>query len=147
MAKRIINDTADFKACMTDIANAMQEDFVEVLQKLALDAFRSVLRRSPRKSGYLKHNWDVAVDETPSEQPKRPKEKKKKYAPGKFDTGAYSIKFNSIIIIYNNTEYAIHIEEGTPKMRPQAMVRPTQVQLNLIAQKLVTALSKKGYDI
>lgn len=146
MARRIINDAADFKACMTDIANAMQEDFVEVLQKLALDAFRSVIRRSPVKSGYLRHNWDVSVDATPSEQPKSP-EGQKKYAPGEFDTGAYSIKFNSIIIIYNNTEYAIHIEEGTPKMRSQPMVRPTQVQLNLTARKLVTALSKKGYDI
>ena len=141
---RIIKNGNDFNRAMRDIAQAMQEDFEIILRKLALDAFRSVVRRTPVDYGYLRNNWDIVVDSTPPEQPKAEQGKKKYTAP---KAPSFDVKFNSIIIIYNNTKYAIYIEEGTPKMQAQPMVRPTEEMLRRTAEKLATALSKKGYKI
>lgn len=127
-----VNTPEEFREAMAMIAQATQEDFLNILKKLTNDAFTSVVRRTPVDTGYLRENWEISVDsrEIEGEQP-----------------DGYRIELGTMIMIYNNTEYLIYVENGTPKMRAQPMIRPTEQMLMRTAEKLVRALSRQGYNI
>lgn len=119
------------------------DDFGLILQKLALDAFRSLVRRSATDTGFLRSNWSVVVDKKPPEQVKKNPGTKMGY-----DTTVVKIKPNagSIVVLYNNTEYAIYLEYGID-MEAQPMIAPTIVELTIVAKKLVGALSRRKYNV
>ena len=141
---RRVSTGAEFSAVMVEFANALQEDFEKVLKKLALDAFRSVIRRSAHDFGYMRHNWDIAIDSAPAEEIK---ESGGGATFGIPQTPSISVKFDSIIVIYNNTRYVIHLENGTPTNRAQPMIKPTEIQLRRTVERLFQGLSRKGYRL
>lgn len=115
-------------------------------QKLAMDGFRLVTYFTPIDTGYLRNNWDVVVDEVPPVGPAPPPEKDKKYGEPNVSGDFRTIKYNSVIIIYNNTEYAIYVEEGTPFMLAQPMVHLAEQALFYEAEKLCNSLSNKRVE-
>lgn len=142
---RKVKNGKEFKRAMTDIALKLEKKMgKQVNQKLALDAFTALVRRSPVLKGYLRHNWDVTIDLKPVEEELRP-EKGKSYSEPKKPI-LRKVKHNSIIIIYNNTLYAVYVEEGTEKMEAQPMVAPTEIEMYKVAEDLCKELSLEKFD-
>ena len=126
------------------------KDMANVMQKLAVDGFRELVVRSARDTGYLRSNWDVAVDSSPGGSTlsnPHPSSKAKGIGPVVSDAsyGSHNIDGTSLVTLYNNTEYAMFLETGTPHMRAQPMVEPTYQMLLSEARQLSAILSKKRY--
>jgi HK97 gp10 family phage protein len=140
-----VRNGKDFKRAMTQIALKVEKRMgIQINQKLALDAFTNIVRRSPVLKGYLRHNWDVSIDVKPVEKKLKPEKGKTYSEPDK--PILKSIKWNSIIIIYNNTIYAVYIENGTEKMEAQPMVSPTEIEMQKVAEDLCKALSIEKFN-
>ena len=54
---------------------------------------------------------------------------------------------DSIVTLYNNTEYAKYVDQGTPRMRAQPMIEPCKMSIASQAELLSKALTKKVYDV
>lgn len=144
---RKIRSAKDFKKAMEDIAAETGEKAALINQKLALDGFNFVVFASPVQSGYLRNNWDIAVD-VPAPAGSEKGIKGKVYPEPQIPTGEIKkIKWNSIATIYNNTAYARDIEEGTEKMPAQPMVKPAEQSLYRQAEMLCDQLSKEKSKI
>lgn len=144
--RRQIKNGKDFKRAMTAIALKVEKRMgKQINQKLALDAFTNVVRRSPVLNGYLKHNWDIEIDKPAPNEVEPPPEKGKKY-PEPDNPDLKKVKHNSIITLYNNTEYAGYIEDGTEKMEAQPMVAPTEIEVFQQAEELCKAFSIEEFD-
>ena len=143
--QRKIKNGKEFKKAMTAIALKLEKKMGEkVNQKLALDAFTALVRRSPVLTGYLRHNWDVSIDVRAFDGELKPKNGKT-YQEAKKPV-LKSVKYNSITIIYNNTIYAVYVEKGTEKMAAQPMVAPTEIEMRKVAEDLCKALSIEKFD-
>ena len=93
-----VKNGKDFKMAMTAIALKTEKKMgKQINQKLALDAFTTLVRRTPRLNGYLRHNWDVSIDVKPVDEKLKP-EKGKTYPEPKKPV-LKRVKHNSIIII------------------------------------------------
>lgn len=140
-----VKNGKDFKRAMTQIALKVEKRMAkQINRKLALDAFTNVVRRSPVLNGFLRHNWDVSVDVKPLDEELKPEKGKTYSEPDK--PLLKEVKWNSIIIIYNNTAYAVYIENGTEKMEAQPMVAPTEVEMRKAAEDLCKAFSIEKFD-
>ncbi len=128
-----------------EVGREMTEDeIVVMLQKITLDAFNELVVRSARDFGFLRSNWDVVVDvRPPNESLDNPTERSFPDA----SIPSIRIKSNSIIVLFNNTEYAIWLEQGTPKMRAQPMIEPTHQMLMEVTRNLSKILSNKRLDL
>lgn len=140
-----VKNGKDFKKAMTAIALKLEKKMgKQVNQKLALDAFTALVRRTIKVSGFLGHNWDVSIDIKPVDEELKP-EKGKSYQEAKKPV-LKKVKYNSIIIIYNNTEYAIYMEQGTENMDGTPMVAPTEIEMYKVAEDLCKTLSLEQWD-
>lgn len=119
------------------------EDFTVVLQKLSVDAFRELVRRSATDTGYLRSNWSLTTAAPPEDKKKNPGGSFSAAQPPNVST----IEIDDKVVIYNNTEYAIYLENGTAKMRAQPMVQPTYYRIYSKAVELSKAFSKRKYDV
>jgi hypothetical protein len=105
-----------------------------------MDAFRKLVSESAKDTGFLRSRWSVEVNSPmPAQTVKNPG------SSGHADASypAITPKWGDRIFIYNNTEYAIYLEYGTPLMRAQPMVEPTYVLVLSEANRLAKALSNK----
>lgn len=134
---------AELGAVLKDLGKLAGDDFAIILQKLTLDAFRVLVRRSAQDTGFLRSNWAVTVDRRP------PEESLKQSGAGAKQpkTPTVKVEAGSIVVLYNNTEYAIYLETGTPKMRAQPMVEPTRIELEALASQLSKELTRKKYNV
>ena len=140
-----VRNGKDFKKAMTAISLKLEKKMAkQVNQKLALDSFTALVRRSPVLKGYLRHNWDVSIDIRPADEELKP-EKGKTYQTANKPV-LRQVKYNSIIIVYNNTEYAVYVEEGTERMKAQPMVAPTEIEMFKAAEDLSRELSIEEWD-
>lgn len=132
----------DLGAVLKGLGELAGDDFSIILQKLSIDAFRELIRRSAKDTGFLRSNWDVTTG-TPFEGVLS--------NPGVKMSGAEwpgtQIKADDKVTIYNNTSYAGYLEHGTPRMRAQPMVEPTFQRIYNQAELLSKALTKKKYDV
>lgn len=120
------------------------DDFLVILQKLSLDGFRELVRRSAKDSGFLRSNWDIST--IPPSEERLKNTGVEKYGPPS-DPYISTIKIDDTVTLFNNTEYANYLEIGTPRMRAQPMVEPTRRSLEKQAILLSKALTKKKYNV
>ncbi len=114
------------------------KEMTTILKTLSMKGFLSLVRHSARDTGYLRSNWDVTTDPPPNLILSNPG--------GSFQSASWSdpgIKFGDVVVLYNNTEYARHLETGTPYTRAQPMVTPTYMMLTTQAKFLSKTLSIK----
>lgn len=143
MAK--ITTAAALKAALKRASDDLKKDMTEkIIKKLALDGYKAVVDGSAYQYGYLRSNWDVAIDTPPPEDTLTPEEGKTYPPPPDPDLSA--TKYNSRITLYNNTLYAAYVEDGTEKMEAQPTVAPAALKMLKQAEALCKALSKKKYD-
>ncbi len=117
---------------------ATEKEMSVIMKKLSVDAFRDLVTYSARDTGYLRSNWDVTTAKAPNNKMSS-------------DGGGYSdakwpgtrIEAGDAVTLYNNTEYAMYLELGTPTMRAQPMVRPTYYRALSTAKRLSYTLSKE----
>lgn len=110
-----------------------------ILQKLSIDAFRDLIMFSAVDTGFFRSNWDVTTGNASNSVIRD------------VEGGAYGdatwpgikVRTGDYVTLFNNTEYAIHLETGTPYMRAQPMVQPTYFRVLSQAKQLTNALSKK----
>ena len=119
------------------------DDFGAILRKLSIDAFRELVRRSAKDTGFLRSNWDVTTDRAPDA--KLTNDSRSKYRNASFPSTR--IEADDKVTIYNNTAYAMYLEKGTPRMRAQPMVEPTYHRIYMEATKVSKALTKKKYNV
>jgi HK97 gp10 family phage protein len=141
-----VNSGRALKKALLKVDGLLMDDIAIILRKLAIDAFRELVQRSPTDTGFLRSNWSVAVDTTPLvDTQKNTKKEKNSFMSAQFPNVV--IKGDAMVTIYNNTEYAIYIENGTERMRAQPMIAPTSQMIELVARKLTVALSRKKYNV
>jgi len=138
-----VNNGTEFRLAFKIAKNMTESDFEEILKKLTIVAFRELVERTAEDSGFAKGNWDVVVDKSPPNT----KLKNPGGSHSKATMPIVNVKADSIIVLYNNTEYIIYLEQGTPKMRAQPMVRPTAFMVESLAKRLSILLSGKKYNV
>ena len=117
---------------------ATKKEMGIILQKLTVDGFRELVMRSARDTGFLRSNWDVWKENAPNSVLKNPGGTRRDAT-----VSGVAVKAGDVIILGNNTEYAMFLERGTPRMRAQPMVEPTYHMLLRDARSLTRALSRK----
>ena len=118
---------------------ATEKEMNGYMQKLSMDAFRDLVMFSAVDTGFLRSNWDVTTG-NPGNAILHDIEG------GSFGDATWpgtSVKVGDKVILFNNTEYAMHLETGTPRMRAQPMIEPTYHRVLSQAKRLANALSKK----
>ena len=126
----------------------LKDDFEVILKKLTFDGFRELMARTAIDTGFARSNWSIAIDIQPADvvlKGKQVSDGSRIYPDATIPN--VRIHAGSIIVLYNNTDYIIHLETGTPKMRAQPMVEPTQQMLLNVAERLVKKLSKQRYNV
>jgi HK97 gp10 family phage protein len=130
-------------AVLKGLGELAGEDFAEILQKLSIDAFRELVMRSAKDTGFLRSNWDVSINS--------PNEEELRNASGSNFTAAswpgIRITADDKVTIYNNTAYAGYLEDGTPWMRAQPMIEPTFQRIYNQAEELSKFLTRERYDV
>ena len=122
---------------------ATRREMTVIMKKLSIDAFMELVRRSATDTGFLRSNWDVAVNRQPGNaRLQNPLISGLSSVPGP-SFPSVSIKAGDTVTLYNNTEYSIFLEKGTPRVRAQPMVLPTSLMLLGQAESLTEALSRK----
>ena len=129
---------------LNEIGELVKEDFVEVLDYVMERTFNEASIRTATATYFLRSNWKIVVDEPPDE--------KVLYHPGGDDYKAaqypvLDIKYDSTFVLYNNTEYAEYLEEGTPKSRAQPMIAPSFLLMTSIINKMKSNLDRKVYNV
>lgn len=119
------------------------DDFTEILQKLSIDAYRELVKRSAKDTGFLRSNWSVTTLNPPEEKLYN----KSRSSYGNAGYPNVQIQADDKVVIYNNTAYAMFLEKGTPHMRAQPMVEPTYYRIYSEAVKVSKALTKKKYNV
>jgi len=117
---------AKFSTDIQKFADKVELDIRDVRRKITLDLFAEVTKRTPVDTGRLRASWAVS-DGQPSSYS----------APeGTKGSGPIEAKFYlpfDISYVTNNLPYAIPIEYGHSKKRPQGMAR---VSLAVIASNI-----------
>ena len=140
MAGKRIKTGFELASVLTEIGEELEENLDEVIQKLTLEGFRELTRRTPVRTGFLKSRWTVTIfDNVPDNTIKNPGGS----FPPPNTPSERMFKWGDHVRIYNNVEYAEYIENGTQRMRAQPMIQPTYMYLNGIANRLLNAISKK----
>ncbi len=134
----------EFEKAMLMANDMLQDDLTIILKKISSDAFRMLVQLSAKDTGYLRHNWAVSVGAVVPHEPSRG-DRKKKYPDAKMPI--LNIEHDSIIVLYNNAEYAIYLENGTPKMRAQPMIEPTKMAVSNQLNQASKMLSRKYYHV
>lgn len=121
----------------------LKKDIVIILSKTSMDAFYELLSKSAYKTGFLKSKWSVTTNNPPNDELKG--NKNTMYIDAVYPV--FKVKYNDIIHHYNNTEYAVYLENGTDNMSAQPMIKPTQIKVKNQLDKASKLLSKKYYNI
>lgn len=136
---------AALKRSLQKVRHLTKDKFIVVLQKLSMDAFREVVLRSAYDTGYLRSGWAVTVKAQAPDRVRGGGSPDSNYRDAAYPN--VEIKENSIITIYNNTEYAIHLENGTANMAAQPMIEPTYQMLERTTKLLADKLSREKLDV
>ena len=97
--------------------------FKKFRDKLANDILRGVVKLTPVDTGRAQNNWQVATETNESS-----------FGEGQFENrdsieeGRPQIKKSnpySTLHLFNNVEYIIYLEEGTPKIEAHGMIERT----------------------
>jgi hypothetical protein len=140
MKKIKVNQLGPILKGLSELAG---DDFTKILQKLSIDAFRELIMRSAKDTGFLRSNWAITTG-SPTEGSLK-NSSKSSFSPASYPNT--KIEADDKVIIYNNTAYAMYLEEGTPRMRAQPMVEPTYQRLYSQAEKLSKLLTKEKYNV
>lgn len=127
-------------------SNLLSSDIEEILMKLTMDAYKELVDRSPTQTGFLRSNWSIVVDSYPADKELENPHKEENSVPAPHFPNI-SVKDDSLVTIFNNTEYAAYIENGTHKRKAQPMVAPTLLMIEKQLRDLTRILSKRAYDV
>ena len=140
MAGDRVKTGAGLKRALKALGEQCEDECDAILQKLTLDGFGELVRRTPVDTGFLRSRWAVSVNTSP------PADTVRNPGSGGFppaSTPRLKPVWGDRVYLYNNTEYAYFIEHGTPTMRAQPMVEPTYFYLVETANRLTKALKNK----
>ncbi len=127
------------------LGEAAGDEFGKILQRLSLAAFRELVRRSAKDTGFLRSNWDVTTNAPPNTAQDNPYKGRNTVSSASWPNT--KIETGDAVVLYNNTEYAMYLEEGTPLMRAQPMIEPTYRSIYRKAVVLSKAFSKEQYNV
>ncbi len=92
----------------------------KIQRKIALDVLRHAVMYSPVDTGYLRFNWQVGINNLPTEpRGERPTKSK---ALGRPSTSIGKLPKYAIVYISNPVEYAEYVEEGSPTIKANKML-------------------------
>lgn len=134
-----IRSGKELATSLFSIRKKAEKDFSIILSKLSIDAFRELITRSAADTGYLRSNWEVTTGKA-SSGVLNARVKGSNYSDSSYPN--LRIKLGDTINLYNNTEYAIYLENGTPYMQAQPMIEPTYAKINAEAKTLCKTLSR-----
>lgn len=140
-----VNSGRELETELLKAEEMLKADMASILQKVSMDTFRELILRSAADTGYLRSNWGVAVDKNGPNRIKNSGDPEGHYRDASYPNP--TITFDSTINLYNNTEYAIYLEQGTPYMRAQPMVAPAAQYADGAIKILSQNISKKYYNI
>lgn len=125
------NSIADFSAAMKEAAEKLLPEQVVLFQKkVALEAMRRIIFRTPVDTGRARGNWQLSINApTASEVPEVLWRTQLEAATRLMN----SIAPFSICYICNNVPYIVYLEEGSSQRQaPQGMVAITFVEMRAI---------------
>jgi len=121
------------------------DDYTEILQKLSMDAFRDLVMLSAKDTGFLRSNWSVTTGVPDELRLNSNVRAKNSFVKAQWST--VDIQLDSHITLYNNTVYAIYVDQGTPRMRAQPIIEPARRRAEIQAIRLSKLLTKKRYNV
>lgn len=148
--EKIAESAQEFSEYLGDIADLIDADFDKVFRKCCLDAFASIIKRSPVDTGFYRASNDIAFGSIPPsdvvlEVPKKKGKNPLKFTPDIEDKEKkISIGVEKgVVWFFNNTPYAFRIETGwSTKKAPQGVY---MITLNEFNRHFAKALSKYDY--
>lgn len=117
-----------------------------IVRKLALDAFRGLIVRSPVDTGRFRGNWHVGLNQPDLRSKAPPESAPRKRAQPTSDemleglkTIAQANRYTEVWIT-NNLPYAVPLERGHSKQAPHGVLAPTFTEIEAKFDRLVQAL-------
>ena len=119
-------------------ANGNTERF---LQEFCSDIGEAIVMQTPWITGFLRGSWTGMRNKIDLNYKGRP-DKDGVFAITTISLAAAQMKSGDVFYITNNANYALHVEFGTYKMAPRAMVRGVFAQADNIAEQVIARLPK-----
>lgn len=118
----------------------------QVVKKLALDAFKGVVMRSPVDTGRFRSNWRVGVNAIDMTTTPAPPSAPVSMSPADASAVAAAMakmapaKWGDMIVISNNLHYGPRLERGWSRQAPHGMLIVTFEELKASLSRTVQAL-------
>jgi hypothetical protein len=139
MAGKRVNSGRALASALTELGDVVGDKGDVIIQKLTLDGFDNLLRRTPVDTGFLRSRWAISVNSKPATQTVGHPGGETYAQPV---TPRFKPKWGDRVYFFNNVEYAYFIEHGTSRNRAQPMIEPTYRYLLNEANRLTKTLSK-----
>lgn len=104
-----------------------------VARKVALEAFRRVILKTPVKSGRARGNWQCAIGEIPDDVLELD-DKTGTATISRATAESQNFKAGEVIYLVNNVPYINKLENGSSKQAPAGMVATTVLELGGIVK-------------
>lgn len=123
---RVCKTAGEFAAAVDVFARDLVPRQVATLQrKIALQALRSVVLKTPVDTGRARGNWQTAIGQTTED------EKLMADPVGEGESVLRHVGFYQIVFLFNNVNYIIYLEDGTSEQAPNGMVQLTLEELKV----------------
>ena len=106
-----------------------------VIQKIAMEAFKRVIEKSPVDTGRFRANWGCQVG-SPYTGVSDATDKSGSVSLANAIASATAWNANGSIFICNNVPYSIVLEYGHSQQAPQGMVRTTMAEMGAVVQQV-----------
>lgn len=110
-------------------ANLTSEKVVLFHKKIALEALKRIVLKTPVDTGRARGNWQTTIGKLPAGDKKAPNDKSGSKAMMAGMAALASLPPFSVVWISNNVPYIIFLEAGSSKQAPQGMVAVTIQEL------------------
>ena len=127
-------NAAHFKLALDKIYDeVVEEEVVRVTKKLALEALKRVIQKSPVKTGQFRGNWNVSVEDR-DEKTTTDRDPEGTKALLRGIATINGLGKARPIFVTNALPYAMRLENGYSKQAPLGMVAVTFAELQSIAR-------------
>lgn len=133
-----------FTLDLTRFAQKADADMTAVVQKVAMEAFKRVIFRTPVDTGRARANWGCTIG-----KPRAPMQIESIDKSGSATTAAMAatvqgMKGDGSVFLVNNLPYIHELEKGSSTQSPQGMVGVTLIEMIGIASRRETLMSLKA---
>ena len=126
--QRIDNAQRAFSAELEEAKEELRQNFIGFHKKLAIEAMRRIVLRTPVDTGRARGNWRLTIGELPTE----PTDQVDKGGGATIEDGIARLQLlgvGEVVYISNSLPYILRLEDGHSDRSPEGMVEVTLEEL------------------